>query len=224
MIFLINNNLYRDTRYPRDENCPPLPWGTIKVISAYIRGRTYQSKGGAWYWCLPEWAVTGRGYCPSAEFYFTGDIIVTRERDFPPPYKWGWRVDQERWVYLDGRIYPSELTKIESLLSRVKILGTGEKIKQGSLKILPCFIDERDPYWGRAQKYFDSTPGRRRIYNHQFFGGGCKIFRIKKDTEEEYLLISQNFVHVVSPDHMDEPILLKGGVYKVTHPLPRVGD
>ena len=60
--------------------------------------------------------------------------------------------------------------------------------------------------------------GRKRILNHQFFGH-CRIYHIG---DFNFVIYVRGTTKVVSPDHLEEPILLREGVYLASHPAPSV--
>ncbi len=60
--------------------------------------------------------------------------------------------------------------------------------------------------------------GRRKIYNHQFFGY-CKILWLGGEKWGIYIPNGQG-VKVVSPDHLDSPLMLGEGWWVATHPTP----
>jgi hypothetical protein len=109
------------------EGWNPLPWGEFKVESARVTGRLYSSRGGAWYWRLPQYTVVGYGrYNPTAIFYFSGKIRVEKgkvleERDFEGSILRqlnGMRIGDRKIIVFEGAFSPSETVRLEGVLKR----------------------------------------------------------------------------------------------------------
>lgn len=210
----------------------PLPWGEMKIENATISGTPWASAGGAWYWELPDFCIMGYGkYNPWVKFKFSGTIIVTKKRDYfknrPSGfgYRWGWRQDDTRWVYLDGKISPCDEYIAEKLFQKIynekkreKENDSYDEYSQGHLQgkyyysICASIIEDK-----RFKKITDTHFSRRKIFNHQFFGRGIQVLYIAPET---WAVISPNGGQVVSPDHLDEPMKLIEGITIFTHPFP----
>lgn len=210
----------------------PLPWGKYEIEGA-IEGSVYSSAGGAWYWRLPGYAIMGYGqYCPWVKFNFSGTIWVTTERDFPATcFKYGWRQNDRKWVYLCGKISPCEeyiaeksMKKLYDFYAKQESLlrdSWTEEIEQGHLtgKYDPELsrLIQKDP---KFKKIEDTYFSRRKIFNHQFFGKNIQILYLGDATWSVYAPESGC---IVSPDHLDEPIQFGEGISIFHHPFP-VGD
>ncbi len=204
----------------------PLPYGWMKVENALIKGNCWNSHGGRWYYRLPDFCYVGYGrYAPYAEFYFTGIVVVTRERDFvnhPIEQEWyGGRMSTNRWIYFKGEFKPSKLFRAERIIRElirkcVEIPHT--EMSQGHLLLKRI---EEPPLF---QNFLDTVvPDRRRIFNHQFYGY-YRIFYLGDGWGRKWVVFCDGEVKVVSPDHLDQPLILDRGAWIAEHPLPGGDD
>lgn len=216
----------------------PLPYGTYSV-NAEVKGNAYSSNGGCWRWNFPELAVVGYGeYNPYINFFFQGQVSVLRKKSIPDG-EWGMRIGDRKVIvfHKEGALlYPSDLVRVEGYLRALcppVLLLEGEAIpmtlndqtvKQGHLEICEMPTDFKPaPNFSIVGDRF--VPGRRKVYNHQFFGD-CRIYHVEGGL---WLVgcFGNNETKVVSPDHLDEPIELRGDEegrwYLVGHPLPESG-
>lgn len=206
----------------KDERKGILPWGIYSTPPGEVflfSGKTLSSRAGAWYWKLPKEAVRGYGlYEPFCEFIFDGEIEVTSRRNDIPKDGWGWRVDTRKWVYLRGEIFSVPEQRFEQALAE-RNYPLYYEVSQGHLLLrktddLPEMIKEEASHF----------VGRRKIFNHQFFGD-CGIFYTGCCNEGSPRLLSWVIVVsgetiVVSPDHLFEPVALAAGTYVACHPEP----
>ncbi len=207
----------------------PLPWGTVNVETCRISGRLHSTRGGAWYWRLPEDAIIGYGeFCPYVDFYFSGRVERTSRRDDIPEDGWGMRIGDRCWLYLEGEISPCWLKRLENLLVCDQFGVNSEKAqRQGHLTVedismTPArLVAQNFPLWKDTGHQMDLLT-RRKIYNHQFFGD-CRIFfvddRRYRVEPWVWLVYCVDSTWVVSPDHPDDPILLSPGWYRAEHPV-----
>ena len=197
----------------------PLPWGEMELKDTRISGQMYSSRGGAWYWNLPESCIIGYGqYCPYVDFRFTGDIKVSSEKNGGEDF--GWREGDRKWIHLSGQFSPSPIRFVEewvkSYLPQMK--REGLPYEQGSLKIWDLLWENGGP----DLKNIEWLPSRRKVYNHQFFGhnhNGCKIFWMGDDMWMLYNP-SKDGIYVVCPDHLNQPLIIYGEWYLLKHPHP----
>lgn len=205
-----------------------LPWGvyqTPKDVPFLFSGRCTASRGGAWYWRLPGQVVRGYGkYQPYLEFLFSGEVEVTSRRDTIPKDGWGWRQGDHKWVYLRGVITPIPEAQFEASFGEIN-LNFFKKEVQGRLAIYRVSpakvvneesVDLSSEEVACIEQAALGFGGRRKIYNHQFFGT-CRVFWLGKT---DWLVIVSQDVQVVSPDHLTEPLALEAGWYFATHPAP----
>jgi len=199
----------------------PLPWGEIQVENVLVYGGIYNSKGGCWYFILPEYCYVGYGrYNPYVEFYFTGLIEITRRRR--DDFSFGGRIGDSKWMYFRGKIVPTERYRIERLFFKYPLVKVGYWDSQGSLRVE--IVDKR-PLEEVKKKLLhrgESIPSRRKIFNHQFFGDCNILFNpLSRGSDElQWLVECDSEVEVVSPDHLNQPMVLKPGWYLATHPYP----
>jgi len=224
---------HHDNDWKTESGYLPLPWGEMQVENVTISGTPWSSHGGAWYWKLPDFCIMGYGpYSPWVKFRFTGTIVITNERDFPYPFKLGWRQDDSKWVYLNGKLSPCDeyitekgFKKLFSYFEKLKMVKDNEYLiecSQGHLRgkyypVISDSITDNEKYL----KIISSRFSRRKIFNHQFFGKNIQILYIDK---EIWAVIAPEGGNVVSPDHLDEPIHIEKGITIFTHPFPDDDD
>lgn len=210
---------YSDFLGENPKNAYPIPWGRMNG-TFIIRGNPYSSAGGKWYFRLPGIGRMGYGtYNPFYEFIFRGDIEVSSERDsnhFKDCY--GWRAGCNKWIYLHGKVYPTRSfifeMKLQNKFFEYIDMYWNEGI-QGHLFIKEIYVP--DDEMKKIKMESKELEGRRRIYNHQFFGD-YKVFYIGFNTW--VLFVNKDGVKIVSPDHLENPISLDKGVYICKHPSP----
>lgn len=207
----------------------PLPYGTY-AVNAEVKGQAYSSNGGCWRWSFPELAVVGYGeYNPYINFFFQGQVSVLGEKSIPDG-EWGMRIGDRRVIvfHREGAlIFPSDLIMVEGYLrSFYRSSPLSEEtmspiVTQGHLEIFEMPADFK-PATNFSVVGDRFVSGRRKVYNHQFFGD-CRIYHVEGGL---WLVgcFGDDGTKVVSPDHIDEPIELRGDAegrwYLVGHPLP----
>jgi len=201
---------------PQDGCEYPLPWGKMNVTGAEVSGSVFRSRGGHWDWNLPEFAISGYGrYCPYVEFLFTGEISVI---NLPSSegLKWlklgafGCRRGSRKWIFFRGDLIPTERMECEGWIDEIRpqLEQVEEKIEQGGLSL----YRSTDPGLN-----FDGIQSRRKIFNHQFFGD-CRVLWNWRVKTEWMVVVNDDLVRVVSPDHLDQPLILGAGTYFAYHP------
>jgi hypothetical protein len=162
----------------------------------------------------------------------------------------GMRIGDRKVILFDGKIIPSELFRIETFVGKYLSPNfvysakqyclddeVGNFYRQGHLVIYPLFIRED---WdnlsqflsqkidkmienGKSQNNWDfEYANRRKIFNHQFFGR-LRIYWLG-DSYWAIRVFRGGEVKVVSPDHLEEPIVLwadgRDAWYIAEHNLP----
>ena len=199
-------------------NWYPLPYGKMYVKNCRLFGNVYSTRGGKWKWHLPSKCIVGYGeYNPYADFYFTGNLSVSLGENHFSTYYLRTADLKNRWLTFEGNFKPSNLWKVENILKNLNLTKWRLEVsaRQGHLEIWTAspnyrLYDIKDT----ITKVF----GRRKILNHQFFGD-CRIYHIGNFN---FVIIVSGITKVVSPDHLEEPILLREGVYIASHPAPSV--
>jgi hypothetical protein len=204
----------------------PLPWGIINIKAVDISIKPVSSRKGAWYWRFPGHCIEGVGkFEPYLHFQFTGEICVTKERDFfentdryfARKYPYGFRAGDNKWVYFDGEFKPSMryITRgyMERIFQKYSFVDTFSAYAQGSLNFAPMeWAEGFKPDLKKLDQDFET-----KIYNHQFFGN-YKIWRIGKT--QQFVILCLDDTELVSPDHLDQPYILNAGWYHAEHPTP----
>ena len=196
----------------------PLPYGKIYVKNARLFGKVYSSYGGGWKWNLPKKCIIGYGkYNPYAEFYFTGNLHIDSKKNVCYDYYLKIFNLRYRWLYFDGQFKSSKLWKVESILKSLNLDKWVWYTSQGNLEVWFAklnykLIDIMD--------IITNVNGRRKIFNHQFFGY-CRIYYIgNSDGNYNFVVIVKDTTKVVSPNHLEKPFELKKGIYLASHPEP----
>lgn len=241
-----------DCTYRRDGHSEkwPLPWGVARIERwARVSGHPRSSRAGAWYFKVPAFAMIGYGlYQPYIEFLFRGTVERTSRRDDIPGDGAGFRMGSRTWLYFRGQIRPTPRALLEQRLGfkyYYPDLGTAAEVlplvgNQGHLSLRSLSgeeilseirLMERISSSLRLQEVF---PHRRRILNHQVFGGGVRVYFLPHvhaavhgmdgaPDQLQWLVWVPKEAEVVSPDHLDQPIYLARGLYWAAHPRPTPG-
>jgi hypothetical protein len=226
----------------------PLPWGMVYVPTwARVSGHPRSSRAGAWYWKAPDFAQVGYGqYQPYLEFLFKGMIERTARRDDIPAEGAGFRIGARTWLYFRGEFRPTPRWQLEKELSircRMDMAGGEDqgfplRGTQGHLTIRYYPDDQVSSTIrlleriARSSRLREVFPHRRRILNHQLFGADVRVYYLPyippihgSDDGHllQWLVWAPDGAHVVSPDHIDQPVRLGGGLYWAAHPRPTKG-
>jgi hypothetical protein len=161
----------------------------------------------------------------------------------------GMRIGEKKVIIFDGKIIPSEIFRIENVVRKyfneqfifsVRQYCLSNNVKnfyrQGHLDVFPLFIRED---WDNLSQFISKKldeviengkiknnwdyefVNRRKIFNHQFFGN-IKIYWLGEDYWA-IRLINGGEAYIVSPDHIQEPVILyskKDAWFIAEHPLP----
>lgn len=195
----------------------PLPYGNLMVSNARIFGRALSTSGGGWKWNLPEKCIVGYGaYSPYVEFFFSGNLNIASKEDDLYTYFLRSNDRRNRWLHFEGRFKASQLYKLENILRNLNLTDWQLNARQGHLSIWSVRPNMR--LYDILNLPSAQIVGRRKILNHQFFGN-CGIFHIGNFS---FVIFVRDTTYVVSPDHLDRPIVLGNGVYLASHPAPSV--
>jgi hypothetical protein len=233
-----------DCTYQRDGYLDwwPLPWGVSRFRGwTRVSGRPRSSRAGAWYFKAPAFAVVGYGrHQPYLEFLFRGEVERTARRDDIPGDGAGFRVGDRTWLYFRGQFRPTPRAVLERFLS----ICCHIDVDSGEDKSLPApslqghltvrrYPDHEVPATlplmeriARSSRLREVFPHRRRIFNHQFFGEGVRVYflphipRVGDPDQLQWLVWVPGEANVVSPDHLDQPLGLARGLYWAAHPRP----
>lgn len=221
------------------------PWGVAHIDKwTHVSGSPRSSRAGAWYFKAPNFATVGYGlYQPYLEFLFKGTVERTKRRDDIPADGAGFRVGERDWLYFKGQFRPTPRALLEQRLSFVyyydidtaadvlPLVGTQGHLTirsfSGDDTIFDIKLMERIT---SSQKLKEVFPHRRKIFNHQVFGGDVRIYFLPYVPEVhgekgsrnqlQWIIWVPENADVVSPDHLDEPLFLPRGLYWATHPQP----
>jgi hypothetical protein len=155
-------------------------------------------------------------------------------------------VGPRAWLYFRGEFRPTPRALLEQRLAinAYYDLGTAAEVlplvgTQGQLS-LRCLSGEELRSEIRLMERISSSfrlnevfPHRRRILNHQVFGGDVRVYFLPHVPEVhgtaeypdqlQWLVWVPEEAKVVSPDHLDQPLMLARGLYWATHPRPAAG-
>lgn len=195
----------------------PLPYGNISVKNARLFGSVLSTRGGGWRWNLPEKCIVDyKQYSPYTDFNFTGQLNVSVKENEGYTYFLRSSDRKSRWLHFDGQFKASKLYKFENILKQLNFTKWQENGQQGHLSVWSIKPNMK-LYDIMSYPSVSQIVGRKRIFNHQFFGD-CKIYNINKNFD--FLLFVRDITYVVSPDHIDNPIILGNGFYFASHPEP----
>lgn len=218
----------------------PLPYGVFKVEGALVKGRPFASRGGRWYYKLPDFSVIGYGrYCPYREFSFSGEIIVSKyEENYDC---WMWRQSLDKWIYLKGEAKMSMRKKIEMTvkcqLEDKKLDFVGE---QGKLKVFKTNInlihnDNVEEFDSKIlhDENMNNKRGFYPFFNHQVFFSDvtdefAHVILERNDIIKVGLIPHPHYdydrvivISIVSPDHFYQPLMVEtkwGEIVILEHP------